>query len=125
MSTATTQIEPHPLADRFTTAIAAADIQTMREIYTPDAIIWHCTDAVELSVDALDGLLTAIGSVSTCSVEVLSRQTTATGFVQTQVNTYALTGGSEVVLRCALLVTTDGERISRVTSTSTASRWPR
>lgn len=114
MSATTTPITPHPLADRFTTAIATADMATMREIYTPDAVIWHCTDAIELSVDDLDGLLTAIGSVSTCSIEVLSRQETATGFVQAQVNTYALTGGGEVVLRCALLVTTDGERISRV-----------
>ncbi|HEY3260932.1 MAG TPA: hypothetical protein VGJ95_11830 [Pseudonocardiaceae bacterium] len=86
----------------------------MREIYTPDAVIWHCTDAVELSVDDLDGLLTAIGAVSTCSIEVLSRQETATGFVQAQVNTYKLAGGSEVVLRCALLVSTEGDRISRV-----------
>jgi ketosteroid isomerase-like protein len=113
MST-TAQIAHHPLADTFTTAIAAADMATMREIYTPDAVIWHCTDAVELSVDDLDGLLTAIGAVSTCSIEVLSRQETATGFVQAQVNTYKLAGGIEVVLRCALLVSTEGDRISRV-----------
>lgn len=107
-------IAPHPLADRFTAAIADADMATMRQLYTADAVIWHCTDAVELSVDDLDGLLTAIGSVSTCSIEVVSRLITAVGFVQSQVNTYTLAGGGKVVLRCALLVTMDGERISRV-----------
>ncbi|GAA4537138.1 nuclear transport factor 2 family protein [Pseudonocardia xishanensis] len=102
------------LADRFTAAIAAADMTTMRELYTPDAVIWHCTDGIELSVDELDGLLTAIGSVSTCAIEVTSRQPTAQGFVQTQVNSYTLADGGAVVLRCALLVRTRSGRIERV-----------
>ena len=114
MPDTTRLIDCNPLADRFTRAIAEADMATMREIYTADAVIWHCTDAVELSVDELDALLTAIGRVSTCSVDVLTRQATTTGFVQTQVNTYALKAGGEVVLRCALLVTSDGAHISRV-----------
>ena len=107
-------IDPHPIADRFTAAIAAADMGAMRTLYTRDAIIWHCTDAVELTVDDLDGLLTAIGSISTCAIEVKQRLITATGFVQTQINTYSVADGTEVVLRCALVVTTEGARISRV-----------
>lgn len=115
MFTQTQTVEPSPLADRFTAAIAQADMTTMRELYTPDAVIWHCTDNIELSVDELDGLLSSIGSASTCSVDVLSRQHTASGFVQAQVNTYTLKNGKgTVVLRCALLVTLDGEKISRV-----------
>ncbi|MFD0094651.1 MULTISPECIES: nuclear transport factor 2-like protein [Bacillati] len=108
-------IAPSSLADRLTAAIAAADMTTMREIYTTDAVIWHSTDAIELSVDELDGLLTAIGSVSTCQVDVGSRFITETGFVQTQTNTYQLkSSDDEVVLRCALIVTTSGDLITRV-----------
>ncbi|WP_123026563.1 nuclear transport factor 2 family protein [Mycolicibacterium stellerae] len=102
------------VADRFTAAIASADMRAIRELYTPDAVIWHCTEAVELSVDQLEPLVTAIASVSDCRIEVLSRSATDTGFVQTQMNTYTLRDGGEAVLRSALLVTVDGDRIRRV-----------
>ncbi|MFD7446643.1 hypothetical protein [Streptomyces sp. NPDC059909] len=110
-----TTTEFDTLADEFTTAIAEADMATMRRLYTPDAVIWHCTDAIELSVDDLDTLLTGIGSVSTCAVVVKERLHTAGGFVQTQENTYQLNAGGEVLLRAALVVTvTDDGLISRV-----------
>ncbi|MGW6036898.1 nuclear transport factor 2 family protein [Gordonia terrae] len=107
-------IAEHELADRFTEAISRADIATLRDLYTDDAVIWHCTDSIELSVDDLAQQLAAINSVSSCSIEVLSRQLTITGFVQTQVNTYSLHTGEDVTLRAALIVTEDEGRVRRV-----------
>ncbi|MGX1163408.1 hypothetical protein FBY31_4467 [Arthrobacter sp. SLBN-100] len=110
----TATIAPNALADRLTAAISAADMATMREIYTQDAVIWHCTDAIEMSVDDLDNLLSAIGLVSSCTIDVHSRLITDVGFVQTQTNTYKLESGSEIVLRCALIVTVEEGLIARI-----------
>jgi len=39
------------LAKRFFAAIEAGDIDALRSIYSPDAVVWHNTDQVEQSVD--------------------------------------------------------------------------
>ncbi len=49
------------LVIRFFAAIEAGDLGTLREIYAPDALIWHNDDLLEQSVDdnlkVLQGLL--------------------------------------------------------------------
>ena len=39
------------LVIRFFTALEAGDIETLREIYAPDAVIWHNDDLLEQSVE--------------------------------------------------------------------------
>ncbi len=39
------------VATRFFAAIEAGDIDALRAIYSPDAVVWHNTDQVEQSVD--------------------------------------------------------------------------
>src|SRR6478736_2729048 len=39
------------LVIRFFAAIEAGDLGTLREIYAPDAVIWHNDDLLEQSVD--------------------------------------------------------------------------
>ena len=36
---------------RFFAALEAGDIETVRSIYSPDALIWHNDDLIEQSVD--------------------------------------------------------------------------
>jgi hypothetical protein len=36
---------------RFFTALEAGDIEALREIYAPEALIWHNDDLLEQSVD--------------------------------------------------------------------------
>jgi ketosteroid isomerase-like protein len=39
------------LVVRFFSALEAGDIETLREIYAPDAVIWHNDDLIEQPVD--------------------------------------------------------------------------
>jgi hypothetical protein len=52
---------------RFFAALEAGDIDTVREIYAPDALIWHNDDLVEQPVDenlkVLQGLHRAVSGL--------------------------------------------------------------
>ncbi len=52
---------------RFFTALEAGDIGTLRQIYAPDALIWHNDDLLEQSVDdnliVLQGLHRAVSGL--------------------------------------------------------------
>src|SRR6478672_13565950 len=55
------------LVIRFFAAIEAGDLGTLREIYAPDAVIWHNDDLLEQSVDdnlkVLQGLRRAVSGL--------------------------------------------------------------
>jgi ketosteroid isomerase-like protein len=102
------------VAENLTRAIAANDAAAMAEIYAPDAVIWHCTDQVALTVEELQGLLAAIEDVATADVSVKSLLVTEDGFVQTQENTYTFRTGGGTSFHAALVVWLDADgRISR------------
>jgi hypothetical protein len=80
-------------------------------MYAPDAVIWHSTDQIEMTVGQVTDLVAAIGRVSTCTVEVLSTLTTELGFVQTQRNAYRLRNGTQTSFYAALVATLDKQGI--------------
>jgi len=41
-----------PLAQRFFAAIERGDVDALRQIYSPDAVVWHNYDEVEQGLDA-------------------------------------------------------------------------
>ena len=59
---------------RFFAALEAGDIDTLREIYAPDAVIWHNNDLIEQPVEenlkVLQGLHRAVSGLNgtLCSV---------------------------------------------------------
>jgi ketosteroid isomerase-like protein len=74
------------LADRFFAAIEAGDIAAVREIYAPDAEIWHNTDLV---VQTPDDNARTLGWITTNLRDVqytqIRRSATDDGFVQQHV----------------------------------------
>jgi len=74
------------LVDRFFVAIEAGDLDTLREIYAPDAVIWHNDDLLEQSVnDNLKVLQGLHRAVSGLRYDVTRRAATADGVLQQHV----------------------------------------
>jgi ketosteroid isomerase-like protein len=102
-------------AERLTRAIVESDAEAMADIYTADAVVWHSTDQVELSLEQLQGLVRAIGAVASAEVDVTGLYVTETGFVQTQENSYTLSNGGATSFHAALVATlNDDGRIVRM-----------
>ena len=76
----------HELADRFFAAIEAGDIATVREVYAPDAEIWHNTDGLVQSPDDNARTLGWIAAnLRDVSYTKIKRSATEDGFVQQHV----------------------------------------
>lgn len=83
------------LADLFFKAIEQGDVETMRSIYSPDAVIWHNFDPLtpkekgdETVSENLKKLEMLPQRIRGAKFEVYQREATETGFVQQ----YVLTG---------------------------------
>lgn len=102
-------------ADRLTAAMASCDAESMREIFAPDATIWHCGDRSERGLaELLDGVR-AIGDAARVEVSVTGRLLTDTGFVQTHETSYHLANGHTSRFHAALFVRLDHRgRITRI-----------
>lgn len=71
------------LCERLFAAIMSGDIDAVRSIYAPDAVIWHNNDQVEESPDRnLRTLKWVSTNIKNISYDDMKRQETATGFVQ-------------------------------------------
>ncbi len=103
------------LVVRFFTALEAGDIETVRQLYAPDALIWHNDDLLEQSVDdnlkVLQGLHRAVSGLR---YDVIRRAVLPDGVLQQHVLRGTLPDGTAVELHAAMyLQVTDGH-ISRI-----------
>lgn len=74
------------VAERFFAAIPKGDLEAVRAIYAPDAVIWHCFDQKAQSVDENLGVLAwVVKNVSGLRYEDVRRFPTPNGFVQQHV----------------------------------------
>jgi uncharacterized protein len=100
---------------RFFAALEAGDIETLREIYAPDALIWHNDDLAEQSVEdnlkVLQGLHRAVSGLH---YDVIRRAATADGVLQQHVLRGALPDGTEVELHAAMYLQVRDEHITRI-----------
>ncbi len=103
-------------AERLTAAMAACDADLMREIFAPDATIWHSGDRSELGLtELLDGVRATREAARTVELSVTGRFVTDTGFVQTQQTTYHLGGRRSSRFDAAMFVRLDQRgRITRI-----------
>lgn len=108
------------LADRFFKAIENGDIDTVRAIYAPDAVIWHNFDpldarstgqSAEENLKVLEGLPQRI---SGATYRVLQREATQTGFVQQHVLTGTMLNGEPLVLPACIICEVKDGRIARL-----------
>jgi uncharacterized protein len=99
----------------FFAALEAGDIGTLREIYAPDALIWHNDDLLEQSVEdnlrVLQGLHRAVAGLR---YDVIRRAAVTDGVLQQHVLRGTLPGGAEVELHAAMYLQVRDGRVTRI-----------
>jgi ketosteroid isomerase-like protein len=103
------------LVVRFFAALEAGDIETLRAIYAPDAVIWHNDDLIEQSVD--DNLRVLRGlhrAVSGLRYDIVRRALVADGIIQQHVLRGHLPDGAEVELHAAMYLQVRDGHITRI-----------
>lgn len=113
---AESEIDPLDVARRFFAAIERGDIEAVREIYAPDAAIWHNTDRVTKTREQnLAMLAWASENVAAMRYEDVRLEPIAGGFVERHVvrGTIRATG-SELVLPAVVVCQVERGRITRL-----------
>ena len=100
---------------RFFAALEAGDIDMVREIYAPDALIWHNDDLVEQPVDenlkVLQGLHRAVSGLH---YDIVRRVPTPDGVLQQHVLRGSLPDGTKVELHAAMYLRVKDGHITRI-----------
>ncbi|MFI0350821.1 nuclear transport factor 2 family protein [Actinomadura sp. 9N407] len=108
------------LADRFVAAITAGDVDTLRSLYAPGALIWHngpgegggAEQGVE---DNLRTLRWLSRNLEGFRYEEIRRDPLPDGYVQRHVLRGTLPDGEPIEMAACLFVTVDGDgRIARI-----------
>jgi len=108
------------IADRFLAAIVGGDIEALRALYTPDALIWHngpgAGGGSEQNVeDNLRTLRRLSANLRDMRYEEVRRDPLPSGYVQRHVLRGELPDGTALELAACLFVTVTGDgRISRI-----------
>jgi uncharacterized protein len=100
---------------RFFAALEAGDIETLREIYAPDAVIWHNDDLIEQPVEdnlrVLQGLHKAVSGLH---YEIIRRAPAADGVIQQHVLRGTLPNGAAVALHAAMYLRVQDGHVARI-----------
>lgn len=103
------------LAQRFFDAIEAGDLDGVRAIYAPNAIIWHNDDEKETSVDDNLGVLTNfVKFLPKRSYQDRRVSVFPGGFVQQHVLHLERRDGQQFTLPACLVCQVENERITRL-----------
>jgi len=103
------------VADRLFGAIEAGDLDAVRALYAPDAVVLHNTDGVEQTVEQnLRVLRWVVDHLADRRYEEVRRSSTEQGFVQQHVLRCTRSDGARVEVPACLVVTCDGGRITRL-----------
>jgi ketosteroid isomerase-like protein len=107
------------LVVRFFAALEDGDIAALREIYAPDAVIWHNDDLIEQPVEenltVLQGLHRAVSGLH---YEIIRRVPASDGVLQQHVLRGRLRSGAEVELHAAMYL-----QVPTATSPGSRSTW--
>ena len=99
----------------FFAALEAGDIETLREIYAPDAVIWHNDDLIEQPVeDNLKVLRGLHRVVSGLHYEIIRRVPAPDGVLQQHILRGRLPDGSDVALHAAMYLQVRDGHITRI-----------
>ena len=100
---------------RFFAALEAGDIATLREIYAPDAVIWHNDDLIEQPVEenlkVLQGLHRAVSGLR---YDIVRRVAAPDGVLQQHVLRGSLPDGTEVELHAAMYLQVRDGHVTRI-----------
>jgi uncharacterized protein len=97
-------------------AVAAGDIDALRDLYEPDAVVWHNFDGLERSAEhSLKVRRWLSDNVADIGFEDVRHTATATGFVTQQVVTAAGASGERTrVASCQVVALSPAYRIRRI-----------
>jgi ketosteroid isomerase-like protein len=111
----TTHTDPATVAERFFAAIEAGDAEAARDLYAPDAQIWHNTDGITMRPeDNLKTLAWMARNLPDLQYTQVRRSATVDGFVQQHVLVATNRAGRRIeVPACIVIVIEDG-RITRL-----------
>jgi ketosteroid isomerase-like protein len=103
------------LAERLFAAIVAGNVEAVRNIYSPDARVWHNFDGVEQTVDEnLRVLRWLVRNVSNLRYEEIRRRRTDDGFVQQHVLRGTSRSGQQLNLAACMICTVKDDHITRL-----------
>jgi uncharacterized protein len=103
------------LIERFFEAVEAGDLNTLRSIYSPDALIWHNDDNQEQSVsDNLKRLAGLHQVVADLQYEIVRRIAIPGGFFQQHILRGRLPDGQKVAMSAAMYIAVSNGYITRI-----------
>jgi len=103
------------LVIRFFTALEAGDIDTVRDIYAPDAVVWHNDDLIEQPVEEnLKTLAGTVRAISGLHYDIIRRVATPDGVLQQHVLRGRLPDGTEAELHAAMYLQVRDGHITRI-----------
>jgi len=103
------------LVGRFFAALEGGDIAVLREIYAPDAVIWHNDDLIEQSVEENLKVLRGLHRVvSGLRYDIIRRVPAPDGVLQQHVLRGLLPDGTEVELHAAMYLQVRDGHITRI-----------
>ena len=100
----------------FLEAIEAGDIDQVRAIYHPDAVVWHNNDLIEQTVEQnLAVLQWMTTNITGFRYEEIRREATATGAVEQHITVMPLPNGEEIRMpACIVVQINDSGQITRL-----------
>jgi ketosteroid isomerase-like protein len=103
------------ICERLFAAVQAGDIETVRELYAPNAVIWHNDDMAEQAPDQnLRVLRWVARNVKDLRYEDIRRQETPTGFVQQHVLRGVAPNGTPLEIPACIVCAVEDGRITRL-----------
>ena len=103
------------LATELLAAITTTDVEALQRIYAPDVVIWHNFDQVEQTLEENLKVMFWMGKrLSGMEYGDIHRQPTPTGYVQQHILRGTAPDGTKVEMPACLIVTIEGERITRL-----------
>jgi ketosteroid isomerase-like protein len=103
------------LCDQLFSAIMRGDIDAVRAIYSPDAVIWHNNDQIEETPDRnLRVLGWVIKNIKDVRYEELRRHETPSGFVQQHVLRGIAPNGTALEIPACIVCEVKDGRITRL-----------
>jgi uncharacterized protein len=103
------------LVERYFSAVERGDLDTVRDIYSPDATIWHNGGFGEQTVsENIATLEVMCGGIAGLRYEILRREEVTDGVFQTHVLRGHLDDGRTVALEAAMFLVVKDDHIIRV-----------
>lgn len=103
------------VAEQLFAAIENGDVGTVRDLYSPDVVIWHNTDGREQSADQnLATLMWVVENLAERRYEDVRRSVTDRGFVQQHMMRWTKADGTRAELPACIVATCADGLITRI-----------